>query len=206
MVPQEEQRCTAFEGTRRIASGKLRDVVSEAKKAFDRRDASVLIFDDKTGEQVDIDYGGSLDEVLERLSWDAASPSAEPPSSGASGRARGPGRPKLGVVSREVTLLPRHWEWLNRQPGGASVALRKLVEKARAVPDDREGVRLSREAAYRFMVAVAGDAPAFEEAARTLFAGNERGFEEHIANWPPDVRDYARKLASPSFGALVGDE
>ncbi|MFY0534142.1 DUF2239 family protein [Nannocystis pusilla] len=31
----------------------------------------------------------------------------------------GPGRPKLGVVSREVSLLPRHWEWLERQPSGS---------------------------------------------------------------------------------------
>ncbi len=74
---------------------------------------------------------------------------------------RGRGRPKLGVVAREVTLLPRHWDWLNAQPGGASVALRKLVEQARRANGDADRARAAREAAYHFMSAMAGDLPAF---------------------------------------------
>jgi uncharacterized protein len=108
---------------------------------------------------------------------------------------RGPGRPKLGVVAREVTLLPRHWQWLSGQPGGASVALRKLVDAARHANSAKDRVRQSQEAAYRFMSAMAGDAPGFEEAARSLFAGDARRFEQCLGAWPEDVRDHTRTLA-----------
>jgi len=112
---------------------------------------------------------------------------------------RGPGRPKLGVVAREVTLLPRHWDWLNAQPGGASVALRKLVETARRVNEDKDRVRQAQEAAYRFISTMAGNEPGFEEAARALFAGDERRFDEMTASWPIDVRSHARRLAAVAF-------
>ena len=107
-------------------------------------------------------------------------------------RPRGPGRPKLGVVAREVTLLPRHWEWLAQQPGGASVAIRKLVEEARRTGEDRDRVRQAQEAAYRFMSAMAGNKPHYEDAIRALFAGEAARFEKLIAEWPADVRDHAR--------------
>jgi hypothetical protein len=109
---------------------------------------------------------------------------------------RGPGRPKLGVVAREVTLLPRHWEWLNAQPGGASVALRKLVEEARRQNGEKDRVRRARETAYRFMAAMAGNYESFEEAARALFAGDRPRFATMIAAWPQDIRDHATKLAA----------
>jgi hypothetical protein len=112
---------------------------------------------------------------------------------------RGPGRPKLGVVAREVTLLPRHWEWLGRQPGGASVALRKLVEDARRANGGKDRIREAREAAYRFMSAMAGNEPGFEEATRALFAGARGAFEANVAGWPHDVKAHARRLAEPSF-------
>ena len=111
-------------------------------------------------------------------------------------RPRGPGRPKLGVVAREITLLPRHWDWLNTQPGGASVALRKLVEQARHASEGKDRIRQSQEATYRFMVAMAGDRPGFEEATRALFAGDSDRFDREIASWPIDVRDHARQLAA----------
>ena len=112
---------------------------------------------------------------------------------------RGPGRPKLGVVAREVTLLPRHWDWLNAQPGGASVALRKLVEEARRANEGKDRVRQSQEAAYRFMSVMAGNRPGFEEATRALFAGRAGRFDQLIEPWPEDVRHYARKLAAPAL-------
>jgi hypothetical protein len=112
---------------------------------------------------------------------------------------RGPGRPKLGVTAREVTLLPRHWDWLASQPGGASVALRKLVENALREAEGPDRVRRSREAAYRFMTAVAGDQPGYEEATRMLFAGDWVVFDAAIKAWPSDVRDYARRLAEGSW-------
>src|SRR5438045_4115295 len=149
MTSQIPIRCTAFEGTQRIATGDLPDVALRTKAAVDRGErAPVLIFDDVTGEQIEIDFRGTPADVLGRLAerFDRTTQAAEtsPRESTASEAApvavpRGPGRPRLGVVAREVTLLPRHWEWLGRQPGGASVALRKLVEEARrtSAPADR---------------------------------------------------------------------
>ncbi len=99
------------------------------------------------------------------------------------------------MIAKEVTLLPRHWDWLNVQPGGASVALRKLVDEARRVSGDRDRIRAAQEAAYRFMSAIAGNLPGFEEATRSLFAYDRRRFTEFVAKWPEDVRDYAVKLA-----------
>src|SRR5579863_6549713 len=108
---------------------------------------------------------------------------------------RGRGRPKLGVVAREVTLLPRHWDWLASQPGGASVALRKLVEEARRANGDRDRHRAARDAAYHFMSAMAGNFNGFEEASRALFADDRGRFGELIAAWPDDIRDHIVALA-----------
>lgn len=192
-----DTQCTAFEGFRRIASGNLIDVAVAARSVLDRgTDLPVLIFDDVTSELVEVDLRGKPAEVRRRLEASLSATAApEPPPQGP----RRPGRPKLGVVSREVTLLPRHWEWLNSQPGGASAALRKLVEQARRDNQENDLVRQAQEAAYRFMSAMAGDLPGFEEATRGLFAPSRSHFEESIASWPPDVRHHARKLAAAVF-------
>src|SRR6185436_5318754 len=136
---------------------------------------AVLIFEDATGRAVDVDTRGSDADVVERLAR------THPDLVEA---ARGPGRSKLGVVAREVTLLPRHWDWLSAQPGGASVALRKLVEDARRTSEPRDRVRRAQEAAYRFMSAMAGNLPGFEEAARALFAANRERFAAETEPWP----------------------
>jgi hypothetical protein len=184
MDENQSASCTAFEGNRRIASGDLRQVAQKAKEVMDREGhAPVLIFDDATSEPVEVDFRGTVSEVLARLG----------------GTARRPGRPKLGVVAREVTLLPRHWEWLNSQPGGASVALRKLVEEARRANAGRDRVRQSQEAAYRFLSAMAGNEPGFEEAIRALFAGDRARFEGFVDAWPADIRDHAKMLAGAAF-------
>jgi hypothetical protein len=185
---------TAFEGERRLASGPL-DEVALAIKRVERQDAApIAIFNDLTGRAIDLDLRGSEADVVARLAQhpahgkasDAIAPASEP---------RGRGRPKLGVVAREVTLLPRHWEWLNAQPGGASVALRKLVEQARRATGDADRARAAREAAYHFMSAMAGNLPGFEEATRALFADDPRRMAGHIATWPADIRDHVVKLA-----------
>jgi uncharacterized protein len=177
---------TAFDGTRRIARGALPDVAIAAKRAIEGGAAGpVHIYSDGTGRIVDVNMSGSDDEMLERLRPHDL-PVEEP---------RGRGRPKLGVVAREVTLLPRHWDWLASQPGGASVALRKLVEEARRANGDKDRARASQEITYRFMSAMAGDLPGFEEASRALFAGDGRRLAEQIASWPPDVRDQVATLA-----------
>lgn len=172
---------TAFRGLRRLASGSAEELVRVLKR---RPQGETLVFDDSTGAQIDLDLRTA--KPAEVADETPASSATEP---------RGRGRPRLGVVAKEVTLLPRHWDWLNVQPGGASVALRKLVEEARRISGDRDRVRAAQEAAYRFMSAVAGNLPGFEEATRALFAYDRRRFTLLIANWPEDVRDYAVNLA-----------
>ncbi len=185
---------TAFIGLKRLASGSLADVALAVKKLT--KPAShqpILIFDDTSGKSVDLDLRGTDEDVIARLPLPtsptaaaAVQPSSEP---------RGRGRPKLGVVAREVTLLPRHWDWLAGQPGGASVVLRKLVEDARRTNGDRDRRRAARDAAYHFMSAMAGNFKGFEEVSRALFADDRRRFGELIADWPDDVRDHIVSLA-----------
>jgi uncharacterized protein len=197
MNPASDIPCIAFEGDRCIATGGLREVARAAKQALDRRkDASVLVFDGMTGGPIDLDYRGSVDDVLSRLPDISAPLTTEDVAAPAP---RGPGRPKLGVVAREVTLLPRHWEWLAQQSGGASVALRRLVEEARRANKDKDRVRHAQEVAYRFIAAMAENKPHYEEVARALFAGDAERFEGWTASWPADVRDHARRLAAAAF-------
>ena len=186
-------RFTAFEGHRRLISGPLAQVALAVRKSADAGSSSpILIFDDSNGRAIDLDLRGTEREILDRLPTPSAtSDVVEPAPSGPRGR----GRPKLGVVSREVTLLPRHWEWLAAQPGGASVALRKLVEQARRANGDNDRSRAARDAAYHFMSAMAGNLPGFEEAARALFAADRRRFVSLIATWPGDIRDHVIELA-----------
>ncbi|MEZ5421307.1 MAG: DUF2239 family protein [Vicinamibacterales bacterium] len=193
---------TVFEGTRQIAHGPLADAVVAAKTAFDRsRTSTVLIFEDATGELIDVDYSGSPADVLQAATARERRRTATGSPLDAAPLPRGPGRPRLGVVAREVTLLPRHWQWLAGQPGGASVALRRLVDEARRANAGRDGVRRSQEVAYRFMAALAGDLPGFEEAIRALFAGDAARFDAQTTGWPDDVRRYARHLAAAAFSA-----
>lgn len=174
---------TAFKGVQRLAAGPLADVAL-AVKAAAAAGESLLVFDDGSGRVIDLDLRGSDEDVRARLT-----PAGE-------AAPRGRGRPRLGVTAREVTLLPRHWDWLAAQPGGASVTLRRLIDEARQREQGATGKRAARDAAYRFAHALAGDLPGFEEAARSLFAGDHEGLARHIADWPPDVRDYLVKLAA----------
>lgn len=178
---------TAFDGDRRLAAGSRVELVTAINACLsDQPDAMILVFDDATGAQVDFNLrdSGEGPRTLDRTEAD------EP---------RGPGRPKLGVVAREVTLLPRHWDWLAKQPGGASVTLRKLVEDARRANPDAADARDAQERAYRFMSAMAGNLPGFEEATRALFAKDAARFEKLIRDWPRSVRDYAGTLATGAF-------
>jgi hypothetical protein len=186
--------CTAFEGSRRIASGTLDLVARATKRVLDRgEDAPVLIFDDETSRPVEVDFRGTEEEVLAKLPMSVAEPALVEETR------RKVGRPKLGVVAREVTLLPRHWDWLSAQPGGASVTLRRLVDEARNVNATKDRVRQAQESAYRFMSAMAGNEPGFEEAIRALFAKQRKRFDEWVDAWPIDIRDHARKLASAAL-------
>ncbi len=174
--------CTAFRGQQRFVTGSLAEVALAIKPISEDPSAEpVLVFDDRTGRSIDLDTRGSEEDVLERYT-----PKARP---------RGRGRPRLGVIAREVTLLPRHWEWLAAQPGSASVTLRKLVEQARRAEDGTTQRRAAQERAYHFMSAMAGDLPGFEEAVRALFASDLPRLQQLVATWPRDVREHALHLA-----------
>jgi uncharacterized protein len=195
MVDNNRPQFTAFVGPQRLAAGPLAEVAI-AVMQVSRRPAvpPIIIFSDVTGQPIDLDLRGTEREIISRLPQPASPPDVETDEA-ASAEPRGRGRPKLGVVAREVTLLPRHWEWLGAQPGGASVALRKLVEEARRANGDADRARAARDAAYRFMSVMAGNLAGFEEASRALFADDRRRFVGLVAGWPDDIRDHVVKLA-----------
>ncbi|MDT8324349.1 MAG: DUF2239 family protein [Bacteroidota bacterium] len=218
----------AFEGSRCIARGGILEVVRDVKQHIEKHpDASMLLFDDEDARIVEVDFRGSAEQVLARLEaqlsrGEAQLSRGDADVSGEGGKAhafhfgkvhetatvpagdsekkrRGPGRPKLGVVSREVTLLPRHWEWLSTQPGGASVTLRKLVETARKANSGKDRIRRAQEITYRFMNAVGGDLPGYEEALRALYAPDAARFASLVADWPKDVREHVLRFAREAF-------
>jgi hypothetical protein len=219
----EQHTFTAFAGNRRIVTGDVETMLRRTKARLDAGERStVLIFDDATGGQVDFDFRGTVADVLARLPSHplfagragaggmAGTGGAGAGGAGAGGAGAGavdagaadaaprsgPGRPRLGVVSREVTLLPRHWEWLEQQPNGISAALRRLVEEARRREPGPERARRAREAAGRFMTVMAGDRPGYEEASRALYARDRRRLAALIRRWPADVRAHVQRLVA----------
>lgn len=184
--------CAAFLGERLLATGPLEMVVAEIYAAAEKE--VLLILDNVTSRTIEVDFRGSLIETLERLP-EVPSPAPEVVAP------KAPGRPKLGVVAREVTLLPRHWEWLGQQPGGASVALRKLVEEARRAHEGQDLQRQAQEAVYRFMTTMAGDRPGFEEAVRALYAQDQARFAALVGAWPADIAAHAQALAQQAFAS-----
>lgn len=182
---------TAFEDQTILATGPLEKVAIKVKKHLKSHpNASILVFSNATGKQMDLDLRGSESEVLERLQMFISSGPSIPV-------ATGPGRPKLGVVSREVSLLPRHWEWLATQSGGASATLRRLVEEAKRGSVGKEQIKSAQERTYKFMSAIAGNLPNYEEALRSLFAKDKKKFVGLIKDWPTDIRQHAQEQAGP---------
>ena len=207
---------TAFRGHELLATGALRDVarvVWRAVKDAESNLGTVLVFDDATGRVVDLEMRGDeramlahVDVMLRMSQTALVQTNDEPhdePNGATSGESVDPvprprGRPKLGVVAREITLLPRHWEWLATQPGGASVALRKLVDTARRTTTNEDRTKAARDVAYRFMNAMAGDLSQFEEVIRALYRGDDARFHELVAEWPRDIAAYSAQLAFPT--------
>jgi len=179
---------TAFAGKTLIASGALPAMLPEVKARFDRHPNDLFVFEDQTGRQVDFHLHGDLDDVLSR-----AIP--EPPPAG-------PGRPKLGVTSREISLLPRHWAWLEQQPNGSSAAIRRLVDQAMKSEPAQQRARLAMDTTCRFMSSMAGDLPGYEEATRALYAADGTRFENLIQGWPGDIRTYILRIAEPAFAGV----
>jgi hypothetical protein len=190
-----------FEGTRKIAQGPFNEVVLQAKRAHDRAGAAPLVvFSHQTARVVDLDLRGSEADAL-RANQHLAPPVGAPePVAPPVQRSRG--RPKLGVVSREVTLLPRHWAWLKSQRGGASSTLRRLVEAARKASEGPDRVRAAQGLAYAFMTVMAGNQPGFEEATRALYAADRAGLWRESEAWPTDLRQHSRALAEGAFEAI----
>jgi hypothetical protein len=186
---------TAFAGDRLVVSGDLRTMILRTKECLDNGEIRpILIFEDQTGRQVDFDFRGTPDEVLTRLHSHPFFAPSEPQG----GMRSGPGRPKLGVICREVSLLPRHWEWLGQQRGGASGALRRLIDERRKQGNGKNSARIAREAAGKFMWTIAGNLPGFEEASRALYAGDHKRLEELIHDWPQDIRKHVDRLVAES--------
>lgn len=202
--------CSAFGDQRLLHSGPLIEVALAVKDAQETQAfGTILVFSDTTGRVVDLDLRGSKVEIVARLAQppqvfagryrSSSADIVEEPEDKPASDPKGRGRPKLGVVAREVTLLPRQWEWLAAQPGGASAVLRRLVDQAKR-DDGRQQRRAAQDAAYQFMVAIAGDFTGYEEATRALFADDRDRLERCMANWPQDVRLYALQLAySPNL-------
>ncbi|HEY0434997.1 MAG TPA: DUF2239 family protein [Phenylobacterium sp.] len=163
-----------FVGERLIGGG---DLATSMRLARDSCEAAPLILESASGRVIEVDPRGSgRDEARTKPAR---------------------GRPKLGVTAREVTLLPRHWDWLSTQPGGASAALRRLVDEARRETVDADARRQITEAVYRVATTLGGDRPGYEEAIRALFARDLPAFHDRIAVWPPDIAAYLRDLAAP---------
>jgi hypothetical protein len=185
----QEQNYTVFTGDRLLGAGQLNEILYQAKEYIDAQqragtDPAMLIFEDESGRQIDFDFQGSAEQVVAR---------AMPPSR------LGPGRPRLGVVAREVSLLPRHWEWLERQPNGASAALRRLVDEARKHEPPEARARIAMDTTYRVMTALGGDRPGYEEAIRALYAKDRARFTALTKEWPADVLRYLERLSGDAF-------
>lgn len=175
---------SAFQNGRILRTGNLSEVALAIKARMTVDDtAEILTFNDESGHVADLNLQGTEADIAARYGTQDLS---EP---------RGRGRPKLGVVPREVTLLPRHWDWLATQRGGASVALRRLVDEARKVEGDTRSTKERQEAAYRFLMAMAGNEPNLEEALRALFANDRPRFETLMQGWPQDIRGFTLRLA-----------
>ncbi len=193
--------CYAFSAQKLIAEGRLSDIVQNLKIIKKQTGTEpFLLFDRSSGMQFDLDLSGTDEELTTRYgsregpsAEDSDTSSVEPPTR------KGRGRPKLGVVGREVTLLPRHWQWLDRQRGGASATLRRLIEEARRAGAEEDSIRQAQDSANRFMNAMAGDLPGFEESVRALYAQDKTRFEQETASWPVDIRHCARQFAAAAL-------
>ena len=190
-----QETYTAFEGTTRLFRGTFEEVVLKVKERLGRAEnSSILIFSDNTGTTMDFNFHGNARDVRKRLEIFVSKRSCGP--------LPGPGRPKLGVISREVTLLPRHWEWLANQSGGASATLRKLIEDAKKKSSAHTSVKQVQERVYRFMSVIGGDMKGYEEALRALYKADRAKFLWHIQDWPADVRTHVVDMAKPIFEAV----
>jgi uncharacterized protein len=187
----------AFIGNDRITQGSPHVVIHAVHAIVGvQGENNLLLFDAVTSARIDIDWRTDLLTILKQYATEHVEITDNSASENPAPRQAG--RPKLGVVAREITLLPRHWEWLSTQTGGASVTLRKLVEQAQRQSKNADQRRLAQESTYRFMSTMAGNNVGFEEATRALFAGDMGKLRAIVASWPSDVARHCLHLAQTS--------
>lgn len=177
----------AFAGEKLISKGTMTKVREEIRNLMDRQ--NILVFDQDDGRQVSLDFTESGVSEPEPTSSGSRDPLVK----------KKPGRPKLGVVGREVTLLPRHWQWLDGQRGGASATLRRLVEQYRSENSELDRIRSAQDRTNRFIYAIAGNLSNFEEAVRALYGNNSEGFDECVNCWPQDIRNCTKHYAQDAW-------
>jgi hypothetical protein len=192
MKTSQVNKYSAFEDAKLLFQGELSDVVLKIKKYLGSdRNSAILIFSEDTGKLMDFNFQGTTQAVLKRLEVFTSAEQMNPSS--------GPGRPRLGVVSREVSLLPRHWEWLAARSGGASATIRLLVEEAQKKSSTNPSIKQMQERVYRVMSVLAGDFHGYEEALRALYKRDRKSFVSRIETWPKDVQKYLNDLGKPVF-------
>lgn len=188
------QQASAFIGTKILKTGPLIEVVLAMKEEVAKdKFAHILCFLDETGAMVDFDLSGTNEQVIAKLLANNTQETKEEQKAETTNAPKS-GRPKLGVTAKEVTLLPRHWEWLAAQRGGASATLRRLVELAAKDSISIETRKSAQNATYRFLQNIAGDFENYEEVLRAIFADDFEKMRKLMQNWPQDIQNYAQKL------------
>lgn len=175
-------RYTAFRGDTRIITDSLFNVALALQK---QSEMNVLVFNDQTGQQIDLDLSGSEDDLKQRYTEVEY--------------VKKVGRPKLGVISREITLQQKHWNWLDQQSSSASAVIRKLIDKELNDPSSESNIMLAKQAIDHFMLAMLGNMPNYEEATRALYQGNKSHFLALIHNYPKDLKVYLELKAQTAF-------
>lgn len=193
MKTNQNNTYTAFLKDKLVISGPLSEVVLNIKNNKLAESEGMLIFSNDTGKTMDFNFQGTKQDILKRLEVFVSNEEED------STTVAGPGRPKLGVISREVSLLPRHWEWLANQPGGASATLRLLVEEAKKKSQSAPTMKQVQERVYKVMSVLAGDLPGYEEALRALYKKDTATFFSYIEQWPRDIQRYLKSLGETIF-------
>ena len=114
----------------------------------------------------------------------------------------GPSEPRRGLPRGITAAAPLGMA--GTEPNGASAAIRRLVDEARKRDPEGERAREAATASSRFMSAIAGNMPGFEEASRALFAHDGARFADLISAWPGDIRAQLQRMAGPWFESKSG--
>ncbi len=177
----ESERYSSFIGDRHLFTGDLKGMLSQTHAYISRHgEEGLLIFDNFSGRQIDYNFRVSLEELLGK---------ELPPTP-----KKGPGRPRLGVVCGEISLLPRHWDWLQRQRQSASATIRRLIEAAMKEASPEEKTREAIDAAGKFLWTMAGNLSDFEEASRALYAQKWHILDAITAAWPEDIAKHLNMM------------